>query len=159
MWLPLLVFDQKFYFYQWMEWWHFNSAFDINYLICGLVPLAPGCPIKCRTKISLNLIKQNDHSLLRKCCKSAFLVFWGWNDNIFTKNSVVYYDTSSFVWGKEQTVGLLAFSSRKLLIMWLFKHGKISILFSVMIFVIRYFGETHGKTVSRLKPDVFERAR
>ena len=51
---------------------------------------------------------------------------------------------------------MLAFSSRKLLIMWLFKHGKISILFSVMIFVIRYFGETHGKTFSRPKPGVLK---
>ena len=42
------------------------------------------------------------------------------------------------------------------MIMWLFKHGKISILFAVMIFVIRYFGETHGKTFSPLKLDVLK---
>ena len=42
------------------------------------------------------------------------------------------------------------------MIMWLFKHGKISIQFSVMIFVIRYVGETHGKTVSRPTLDVLK---
>ena len=42
---------------------------------------------------------------------------------------------------KGETVGLLVFWSRKLLILWLFKHGKISILFTLMVFVIRYFGE------------------
>ena len=104
-WLLLLVFDQKFSFNQWMEWWHFNLAFQINYLICGLVSLAPGCPIKCRTKISLNLIKQNDLSLSlsgEEMLQVSFFGVWGWNDNIFTKNIVVYYDTSSFVWGKEK---------------------------------------------------------
>ena len=120
-----LVFDQKFYFYQWMEWWHFNSAFDINYLICGLVPLAPGCPIKCRTKISLNLIKQNDHSPLRKCCKSVFLVFEDEMTKFLLKKRCVLWHLQ-FRLRKGETVGLLAFSSRKLLIMWLFKHGKIS---------------------------------
>ena len=40
--------------------------------------------------------------------------------------------------------------------MWLFKHGKISILLTLMIFVIRYFRETHGKTFSWRELDVLK---
>ena len=46
--------------------------------------------------------------------------------------------------------------------MWLFKHGKISILFTVMIFVIRYFGETQRDTWKNIQSTTagcFERPR
>ena len=52
---------------------------------------------------------------------------------------------------KGETVGLLVFWSRKLLILWLFKQSEISILFTLMIFVIRYFARTVGTTFIQLK--------